>query len=93
MSWNWTVNKSSHLVYDLESWLRKFRRKSRERSIIIKSHPSTAAKIRDGKIKSLFKLQLKYFVKITIKEDASISPDTFEFFSAKTGRDLTQEFD
>jgi ribonuclease G len=87
------LTKSSHLVYDLESWLRKFRRKSRERSIIIKSHPSTTAKIREGKIKSLFKLQLKYLVKITLREDASISPDTFEFFSAKTGRDLTQEFD
>lgn len=87
------LTKSSHLVYDLETWLRKFRRKSRERSIIIKCHPSTAAKIREGKIKSLFKLQLKYFVKITLKEDASITPDTFEFLSAKTGRELTQEFD
>lgn len=87
------LTKGSHLVYDLESWLRKFRRKSKERSIIIKCHPSTAAKIREGKFKSLFKLQLKYLVKITLREDASISPDTFEFYSAKTGHDLTQEFD
>jgi len=87
------LTKSSHLVYDLESWLKKFRRKSRERSIILKAHPSTAAKIREGKVKSLFKLQLKYFVKIELREDASISPDTFEFFSAKTGHDLTREFD
>lgn len=85
--------KSSNLVYDLESWLRKFKRKSKERSIILKCHPSTAAKIREGKIKSLFKLQLKYLVKITLREDPSISPDTFEFFSAKTGHDLTVEFD
>ena len=87
------LTKSSHLVYDLESWLKKFRRKSRERSIIIKSHPSTIAKIREGKIKSLFKLQLKYLVKITLREDASLSADTFEFYSAKSGHDLTQEFD
>jgi len=87
------LTKSSHLVYDLESWLKKFRRKSRERSIILKAHPSTAAKIREGKIKSLFKLQLKYFVKIELREDPSISPDTFEFHSAKTGHDLTREFD
>ena len=87
------LTKSSHLVYDLESWLKKFRRKSKERSIILKAHPSTAAKIREGKIKSLFKLQLKYLVKIDLREDASISPDTFEFFSAKTGHDLTMEFD
>lgn len=85
--------KSSHLVYDLESWLKKFRRKSHERSIILKCHPSTATKVKEGKIKSLFKLQLKYFVKITLREDASISPDTFEFHSAKTGHDLTREFD
>jgi len=87
------LTKSSHLVYDLESWLRKFRRKSRERSIILKSHPSTVAKIREGKIKSLFKLQLKYLVKITLREDPSLSADTFEFYSAKTGHDLTREFD
>lgn len=87
------LTKSSHLVYDLESWLKKFRRKSRERSIIIKSHPSTISKIREGKIKSLFKLQFKYLVKITLREDASLSADTFEFYSAKTGHDLTREFD
>jgi ribonuclease G len=87
------LTKSSHLVYDLESWLRKFRRKSRERSIILKAHPSTAEKIRDGKIKSLFRLQFRYLVKIEVREDASISPDTFEFYSAKTGRDLTLEFE
>ena len=85
--------KSSHLVYDLESWLKKFRRKSKVRSIILKCHPSTAAKIREGKVKSLFKLQFKYLTKITLREDASVSPDTFEFLSAKTGHDLTTEFD
>ena len=85
--------KSSHLVYDLESWLKKFRRKSRVRSIILKCHPSTAAKIREGKVKSLFKLQFKYLTKITLREDAAVSPDTFEFLSAKTGHDLTTEFD
>jgi len=84
------LTKSSHLVYDLENWLRKFRRKSSERSIILKCHPSTALKIREGKIKSLLKLQLKYFTKITLKEDETIPLDTFEFLSAKTGQDLTR---
>ena len=87
------LTKSSHLVYDLENWLKKFRRKSRERSIILKAHPSTAAKIRDGKIISLFRLQFKYLVKIDLRDDPSISPDTFEFLSAKTGRELTREFE
>jgi len=87
------LTKSSHLVYDLESWLRKFRRKSRERNIILKCHPSTAAKIREGKIKSLRMLQFKYLTRITLREDGGISPDSFEFHSAKTGHDLTGDFD
>jgi ribonuclease G len=87
------LTKSSYLIYDLENWLRKFRRKSRERSIILKCHPSTAAKIKEGKIVSLRFLQLKYFTRIKLKEDPDISPDTFEFHSAKTGHDLTAEFD
>ena len=87
------LTKSSHLVYDLENWLRKFRRMGGERSIILKSHTSTAAKIRDGKIISLLKLQLKYRTRITLKEDANMTPDTFEFFSSKTGHELTREFE
>ena len=87
------LTKESHLIYDLESWLQKFKRNSKERSLIIKCHPSTAAKVREGKIKSLFRLQLKYFTRLKVEEAVSVKPGKFKFISSKTGKDLTQLFD
>ncbi len=87
------LTKGSHLVYDLESWLKKFKRNSKERSLIIKCHPSTAANLREGKIKSLTKFQIKYFTRLKIEETVSVKPGKFKFISSKTGKDLTQLFD
>ena len=50
-------------------------------------------KLREGKIKSLTKLQLKFLVRIKVQEDASIPADTFIFISGKTGNDLTKEIE
>jgi ribonuclease G len=85
--------KDSHLVYDLENWFKKIKANSSERGIIIKCHTSTAVKLREGKIKSLTKLQLKYFIRIRIEEDDKIAPGKFRFFSKKTGEELTKQFD
>jgi ribonuclease G len=87
------LTKGSHLVYDLESWLKKFKRNSKERSLIIKCHPSTAANLREGKIKSLTRFQIKYFTRLKVEETVSVKPGRFKFISAKTGKDLTQLFD
>ncbi len=85
------LTKHSHLVYDLEDWLKKFRRYSKERSLIIKCHPSVAEKLRKGEFRSLTKLQLKYFVRLKIEEDESIPIGQFKFFSKKTQKELTEE--
>jgi ribonuclease G len=87
------LTKSSHIVYDFENLLKKLRRRIGVRSIIVKCHPATAAKLREGKISSIFKLQCKYFTRIKLKEDERVLPDTFQFFSAKTGNELTKEFE
>jgi ribonuclease G len=85
------LTKHSHLVYDIEEWLRKFRVHSKERSLIIKCHPSVAAKLREDKIKSLLKLKLKFFVRLKIEEDGSVPIGQFKFYSAKTQKELTEE--
>jgi ribonuclease G len=86
------LTKESHLVYDLESWIKRFKRDSKERKLVIKCHPFTAANLREGKIKSLTKLQFKYLIRIKVEEDESISPGRFKFFSGKTGEELTKNF-
>lgn len=85
------LTKSSHLVYDLEEWIKKFKRQSKEKSLIIKCHPTVATKLLEGKIKFLTKLQLKYFVKLRIEEDESMPLGQFKLISKKTGKDLSEE--
>jgi ribonuclease G len=86
------LTKHSHLVYDLEDWLKKFRRHSNERSLIIKCHPTVAEKLRKGEFKSLTKLQFKYFVRLRIEEDETMPLGEFKFFSKKNQKELTDEF-
>jgi ribonuclease G len=83
------VTKGSHLIYDLEKWLKKFRLNSKELSLVIKCHPSDAERLKDGKFGLLTKLQLKYFVRIKLEEDPSVSVGSFKFYSKKTANDLT----
>ncbi len=85
------LTKGSHLVYDLEDWMKKFRRISKERSVIVKCHPSVAGKLREGKIKGLTKLQFKYLVKITLEEDETVPVGQFRFFSKKNQKELTEQ--
>ena len=83
------ITKESHLVYDIEDWLKKFRRYSREFSLIVKCHPSDASRLED---KKFTKIQFKYLVKLRIEEDANIPMGKFRFFSKKKGIDLTEKF-
>jgi ribonuclease G len=84
------LTKHSHILYDFEDWLKKFKRISKERSIVIKCHPAFAAKLKEGKIKTITKLQLKYFMKITLHEDETIPPGQIKVFSKKTQKELTE---
>lgn len=86
------LTKESHLTYDIESWLKKFRRNSREFSLIIKCHPFLAEKLKAGKLGSLIKFQFKYFVRLHIEDDETVPQGRFKFVSKKTGTDLTDKF-
>jgi ribonuclease G len=83
------MTKESHLVYDIEDWLKRFRRFSREFSLIIKCHPSDATRLQD---KKFTRIQLRYLVRLRIEEDTSIAMGKFRFFSKKKGIDLTEKF-
>jgi ribonuclease G len=88
------ITKDSHLKYDIESMLKKFRRRSGVRSLIIRCHPATAAKMREGKLISyISKLQLKFFTRLRLEDDEKIAPGDFKFISAKTGEGLTNLID
>ena len=83
------MTKESHLVYDIEDWLKRFRRYSREFSLVIKCHPSDANRLQD---KKFTKIQFRYLVRLRIEENPSIPMGKFRFFSKKKGIDLTDKF-
>jgi len=86
------LTKHSHIVYDLEEWVKKFRKTSSERRLILKCHPLFAARLREGKDGSIFKLQLKYLIRIKIEEDNNMQIGHLKFISAKKGNELTEIF-
>ncbi|MGE5498675.1 MAG: hypothetical protein ACM3Q2_11415, partial [Syntrophothermus sp.] len=86
------LTKRSNLLHEIEVWLKRFRKKSTERFLTLNVHPTLGEKLREGKVTKLTKLQFKYFVKIKLNEQETFSPAAFQFMSAKTGKDLTQEF-
>jgi ribonuclease G len=83
------ITKESHLVYDIEDWLKKFRKFSREFSLIIKCHPVDSSRLQD---KKFTRIQFKYLVRLRIEEDSSIPMGKFKFYSKKNGTDLTEKF-
>jgi ribonuclease G len=85
------LTKHSHVVYDLEEWLRKLKRQSKEKHLIIHCHPSVAANLRHGFIKTITRLKFKYHLKLEIKEDQTTPVGQFRFFSGKTQKEITEE--
>jgi len=78
----------------IERWLTKFKAISSERNLILKLHPTLAKFMRaslPGRIKTI-KLMLKYFVKIKVEPDPTLSVEEFKVVSAKTARELTETF-
>ncbi len=86
------LTKHSHLVYDLEEWIKRFKRQSKEKSLIVKCHPTFAAKLRVGKLRMLLKFRFKYGVRLRIEEDEKMPIGQVKFFSRKTQKELTEEF-
>jgi hypothetical protein len=79
-------------VYDLEELIKKVKQKSKERSLIIKCHPLIAQKFKEGKIKTLTKLQLKFLIRIQLIEDETVPLNEIKLFSKKTQLEITDEF-
>jgi len=85
------LTKHSHIVYDLETTIKKIKQQTSERSFIVKCHPIVAKRLLEGNIKTLTKLQLKYFMRLRLETDESIALDEIKLISKKTQKDITEE--
>ena len=76
----------------IERWLTKFKAISSERNLIFKLHPTLAKFMKTslaGRIKTM-KLMLRYFIKLKVEPDPTLSVEEFRVVSAKTGKELTE---
>jgi ribonuclease G len=86
------IASKSVLFNTIERWLKNFRIHSREFKLNLIVHPHIAAYLTDGTLSRLSRLMIKYFVKIKLIQDENIPIDTFKFESARSKKDITQEY-
>ncbi|MEW6506677.1 MAG: Rne/Rng family ribonuclease [Bacteroidota bacterium] len=86
------LTKKSNLIHEIEAWLKRYKMEGKYYSLIICVHPSLGEKLKQGFISTLTKIQLKYFIKLSLEQSEKINPQTFRFISKKTNEDLTEEF-
>ena len=86
------LTKKSNLMHEIEAWLKRYKMEGKYNSLILRVHPSLGEKLKQGFISTLKKIQIKYFIKLTLEQSEKINPQTFRFIAKKTNEDLTDEF-
>ncbi|HET54270.1 MAG TPA: Rne/Rng family ribonuclease [Ignavibacteria bacterium] len=84
------LTKKSHMIHEIEDWIKKYKNSGNEKKLILKVHPSLGAKLKEGLFSTLFKLQSKYFIKLKLIEDNKMSPQEYQFISAVTEKEITE---
>lgn len=86
------VQSKSTIVTQIERWIRRFKSESREFRLVLTVHPLIADYLTERTISRLTKLMLRYFVRIKLVSDQSLSVDEFKFLSRKQNRDITDQY-
>jgi ribonuclease G len=86
------LTKKSNLMHEIEAWLKRYKMEGKYNSLILRVHPSLGEKLKQGFISTLKKIQIKYFIKLTLEQSEKVNPQTFRFIAKKTNEDLTDEF-
>ena len=80
------------MVTQIESWFRRFRTKSRERRLRLHLNPDMASYIHESASSLIRKIQWQHLVRIKMVVDAKLNYDEFRIYSARTEKDITEEY-
>ena len=80
------------IIRQIERWMERFRASAKERSLVLKVHPTLYEMLSKGFISPLRKLELKYLIRIKLELDESLMGDDFKFYSPRQKKDITSEF-
>ena len=86
------LTKKSHILYEIEEWIKKYKQRKSQGPLALHCHPSIAEKLREGTVKAITKLQLKNFVRIKLIEDEKLSVKQFKFIAKRSKKDITDDY-
>lgn len=86
------LTKKSHIIHEIEEWLTKFRSARDERSLLLKCNPNVCQSLKEGRISTLLKMQLKFKTRIKLTEDKLLQVDQFKFYLSKDKTEVTPLF-
>lgn len=85
------VSKTT-IIKQIERWLERFRTGASERKLLLRVHPTLGEMLTSGFLSPLRNFQLKYFIRLKLELDESLTGDDFRFYSPKQKKDITSEF-
>ena len=86
------VQSKATIVNNIERWIRRFKGESTEFRLVLRVHPSIGAYLKEGTISRLTRFMLKFFVRISLIQDAKLGVDEFRFTSVKRNVDVTDQY-
>ncbi len=86
------MQKKSNLINELDQWLQRYKNDGKKNPLRLIVHNSLGIKLRIGVFSTLSKLKLKYFVRIKLEEKNDVNPQSFRFMDAKTGKEITNDY-
>ena len=86
------LTRRSHLIHEIEEWVKRFTNKSKKRKIYLRVNPLLAEKLTEGFFSPLRKLMLKNFIIIKLIIDIKVDVQKFHFLAEMNGKDITEDF-
>jgi len=86
------LSKKSNVLHEIEEWIKRYKTEVKFSSLILKINPSLAGNFNEGRISFLWKLQLKYFIRLAIETDEKINVQYFRVINKKTSEDITEHY-
>ncbi len=80
------------IISQIDRWLERFRAASKERTIVLRIHPTLSEMLAKGLLSPLRRLELKYLLRIKLELDDTLMGDDFKFYSPRQKKDITSEY-
>jgi ribonuclease G len=86
------VQSKTSTINQIERWIKRFKTERREYRLELRVNPVIAEYLSGGTISRLTRLQFKFFVKIKLIPDSTLSADEFKFLSISQQKEITEQY-